>query len=825
MWLLATITEQRSESLELAGMPGGWLRLMAFLTLMGLCAGVVWVYRRESRSGVSARFRLVLATLRCSVVLLLAAVWLEPVVATYTTRIIPARVVSLIDRSGSMAVADASEKADVEQTRAQRVAALLRASDAESLTRFATSEALRDKPWIGQGEFAWLKRLAVRNELSMYSYGERAVAIAPPWVEERSTSKPATAPADALDRALAPTDGYTDLGAALSRVSDDLGQAPLAAIVVVSDGAVNHGMDAEELLTYARRFRAPIYAIGVGRDVEPPNLRVTNLAAPATVAKGDPLELKANVEATGIEPTRVTVELVVRNVTTGGGSTALGPERVLASRDITIGGEAQAEELRFPIQADDAGEFVYAARVTVLPEEPVKLDNSRSASVRVLEEHLKVLLVSGRPSFEYRYVSALLTRDRTIDVSCWLQSADPTSIRDGDAPITELPRKLEDLLAFDAIILMDPDPREFDGAWAIAARKLVDELGGGILFQAGQQYSARFLKDQRLGDLVGMLPITPDPDAEMRLNSMGAFQARALPMRIPDDARGHPLLALAGDARLNAQVLDALPGAWWWLPVLREKSLASVLMRAVGTASDKSDGAVLLAAQPFGSGRVVFMGFDGTWRWRGTGERFFTRYWVQMVRYLAQARRQSGSRRGMIVLDRDTLDVGDYAKIEARVLDGAFQPWTEPEAEASIESGDGSTTTLRLAAIPGREGWFTGRAAFEHEGPAVVRLKVPASGAAAAESVAKYVQVQPPDVELRKLRMESEQLRHLAEATGGRFVPIAQASGLPDEIQNASQIRTIAGPRRALWDRAWLMGLLALLLGLEWTLRRRNNLL
>lgn len=831
MTTLATITERHSESVELAGLPGGWMRLLAFLALVALCAVVMWLYRREQRSGTSAILRRSLAVIRCLVILLLACVWLEPVVATYTTRIIAARVITLIDRSGSMAVADAAE-GDAEQTRIDRVAKLLSAEDADFAKQNGSLSDAAARPWLAKPDHAWLKRLAARNDLTMYAFGEHVTAVPPPWLADGDASNRApsaasspTAGAAPLAQALAATEGYTDLGSALARVSEDVGESPVAAIVVITDGAVNQGMSADEIAAYARRFKAPIYTVGVGRDAEPPNLRIANLAVPATVARADPMEVRVELGATNLEAVRTTLELVAREVNTTGGSTTLGNERVVATRDVTVGGDTPTVELKFPIQADEAGEFVYSARVATLPEEPVRQDNTRSASVRVLDERLRVLLVAGRPSFEFQRVSALLIRDRSIDVSCWLQSADVAAIRDGDVPITELPRKLEDLLSYDAILLMDPDPREFDTAWAVAARKLVDELGGGLLLQAGQQYTTRFLKDQRLADLVAMLPITPDPEAEMRLSSLGAFQTRAVPMRVPETGRGHPLLTLHSDSAKNAAVLDALPGAWWWLPVLREKSLATVLLRAVGSASDRSDGSVLLAAQPFGAGRVVFMAFDSTWRWRATAEPYFNRYWIQTVRYLSQARRQGGSRRGSIVLDRDTLSVGDYAKIEARVLDAGFQPWTEPEVDATIELGDGTSTSIRLSVIPGRDGWYAGRAGFDQDGPAVIRLRVPASGTAPAELVAKYVQVQPPDVELRNLRMQADQLKHIADATGGKFIPIAAAAMLPDEIQNASQIRTIPGPRRALWDRGWVMFLIAGLLALEWSLRRRNHLL
>jgi hypothetical protein len=85
--------------------------------------------------------------------------------------------------------------------------------------------------------------------------------------------------------------------------------------------------------------------------------------------------------------------------------------------------------------------------------------------------------------------------------------------------------------------------------------------------------------------------------------------------------------------------------------------------------------------------------------------------------------------------------------------------------------------------------------------------------------------VQRPDLEMRTLRLRSDTLSRLAEATGGRYVPIEAARELPAWIENASLVRPIEGPKNDLWDRSWVLMLIAGLLGTEWYVRRRNHLL
>lgn len=823
MNLLASVTEQQYSALELAGMPEGWLRLLGLLLLGGLGYAVFWLYGREARVGAPPGLRIGLGCLRSVVILLLAVVWLEPVIATYTIRTITANVIVLTDVSASMGIIDADPAAP-RATRIERVARLLDADD-----------------------HAWLKRLATQNELLTYTFGEQTTRrLLPPGVASgpgvdaqmdrvpttQSTGSPEAPTSPAGNRGRTPTqplvavENRTDLGQALTTVLAEVGESPVAGIVVVSDGVFNRGMSVEDVAAQARRFKAPVYTVGVGSPHEPPNLRITDFAAPATTAKDDPFEVRVEATAAGIELTPVRLELSAcpAGADPGGG-------RVIATREVSIGGDQPYAEVRFKVDADVAGEFAYEARLATVPDEAVESDNRRQATVLVLDERLRVLLVAGRPSYEYRYVTRLLEREQTIDLSCWLQSADQRAVRDGNTAISELPRRPEEVFEYDMLLLLDPNPRELDSSWAITVRRLVDEFGGGLFLQAGPHFTSRFLRDPRLEELVAILPVIPDPEADVRLSEQGAFRTRAHAVRIPDESRAHPLLRLHTEPDANQAIWEALPGAWWYLPVLREKPLATVLMRHGGrTHATRHGQPVLLATQPFGAGRTALLAFENTWRWRSTGQRYFDRFWIQLVRYLAQPRREGVSKRGTIVLDREGLRPGDYVKIEARVLDATFVPWHEPEVECRVELPEGDERRLTLDAIPGRAGWFAGRLSVDWSGPAVIRVPLPGAAAeeagdSAQQAIVKHVLVESADVELRSLALGADALMKLAEQTRAKYVALAEAVDLPNLIENASQVKTTRGADRPLWDKTWVLALIAGLLGVEWALRRRNHLL
>ncbi len=799
---VAVVSERPLREFRLDGLPSGWLAFVALLALVGLCYAVVWMYRREGRAGASVQLRTSLAALRCGVILLLAAVWVNPVLATFIERTVTARVAVLVDASASMAISDAADPAATQP--------------AANATRLAQVQEV-----LTREQGAWLRRIAQRNDLSLFAYGDNAVRL---QSETPAAPPPSASQPSAADLLRLPAHNRTDLGQAVTAALDDAGESRIAGIVVFSDGAINRGMAAEDLAAYLRRRQAPVYAVGVGAAQEPPNARVTNVAAPATAARSDPFEVRVELSASGVPPTPARLELVEVNVSSGA-------EKTIAARDVLLDPAQPPPVLPFRIANDTAGEYVYRARLDPLPGEAITQDNVRVANVTVSDSRLRVLIVAGRPTFDYRAVERLLERDATIDVSCWLQSAHAEAIRDGDIPIVELPRKPEDLLAYDAILLIDPNPAEFDSSLAITLRRFVDEFGGGLLLQAGPHFTTRFLKDPRLGDLVAMLPIVPEPDADVRLSEEGAFRTKAHPLEVPGELRSHPLLQLHSSEAANLRTWAALPGVYWYLPVEGVKPLATVTLRhSVARPRGESGGAPLMAVQPFGAGRVLFLGFDTTWRWRATAEPQFNRFWIQVVRYLAQVRTVAGNKRGAITLDRDAVNVGEYVKIEARVLDELFAAWTEPTVEAIVELPDGGRRPLLLSAIPGRDGWYSAQLAIEQEGTILLRVPLPGPATttqpdAPENNLRKYIRANRPDVEMRTLRLHEDVLRRLAEETGGRYLTLAEAERLPESIEKATEVTPIAGPKLELWDRGWLLFVLALLLGAEWFVRRRNHLL
>ncbi|MBI4580211.1 MAG: VWA domain-containing protein [Planctomycetes bacterium] len=491
--LAADMVERR---LELVRLPAGWLAVAGIVLLVTLLASIVLLYSREQRSGASVRVRRLLAGARCLTILLLAVVWLEPVLATYLHRRNEAYTLVLVDSSASMGLADRYPD-PTEAARVQRAVDGAPSGTDARIDRWSVVGGL-----LGREEGRLLRELAERNSVRVVRFGDSAVPVGQLDAATEERGAPATQPRDAEQdagtgeveaivkqlAAARPDMPATDLGRAVRQAVESVRGNPVAAIVVLSDGRFNRGEPIDVVTQYARDKRIPIYTMGIGDPSPPRNVAVAAVEAPPNVFVQDPFKVTAHLRTEGMEGESLTVELLERHP---------GEEspRVIQTRSVQVAAGGQVPPLTFSHKIGEAMEDRLAIRVRPHETETVADDNIRETTVRALANKMRVLLVAGGASWEYRYVSRLLERDATADVSCWLQSADAEAVREGNTVIDHFPRDPAELAVYDCLVLMDPQAGDITTSWAAEVDKMVSERGCGLLYVAGRQNTPRTAHD------------------------------------------------------------------------------------------------------------------------------------------------------------------------------------------------------------------------------------------------------------------------------------------------------------------------------------------
>jgi len=234
----------------------------------------------------------------------------------------------------------------------------------------------------------------------------------------------------------------------------------------------------------------------------------------------------------------------------------------------------------------------------------------------------------------------------------------------------------------------------------------------------------------------------------------------------------------------------------------------------------------LMVAGRYGSGHTLYLGFNGTWRWRKAGRQaeFFDKFWIQTIRYLVEGRSLEGRRRGYVQTNRDRFEIGEKVEITARLFDATYSPLVLPKIDATLQAPGDSPETVPLIPIANQPGGYEATILAKKTGAHSLRINLPASDAESGLVEAKFT-VKLPSVETNQVWLNKPLLTDLANLSGGKYFEVNQldqlAAAVPDKTETV-EVRSKPDP---LWDVRGMLIALVGLLCIEWLVRKRNKLL
>ncbi len=198
-----------------------------------------------------------------------------------------------------------------------------------------------------------------------------------------------------------------------------------------------------------------------------------------------------------------------------------------------------------------------------------------------------------------------------------------------------------------------------------------------------------------------------------------------------------------------------------------------------------SDGKLPLIVYQFvGSGKSMFHAFDDTWRWRfRAGDKYFGRFWVQTIRFLARSR-LAGQRQAEVQTDRRRYQRGQPIQFRVRFPNPGLAPTSGDLAIQVKKSGQGPRKlTLKLA--PGTRNVFEGALPQAAEGDYEVRLLPPPI---LDPIPTANFRVEAPVNEFERIEMNEPELIRSAESTGGKFYTPLTADALFKDLPKPSKV-------------------------------------
>lgn len=812
---------------------------VGLLVLFGL---TVRTSLRDTRF-LDVRWRTGLLLLRCSVLLLVLLVLLNPRQRTQTTRIQQSRVGILVDTSSSMAYDVADDSPDANP----------RSSDGpETDTASATEATVSRADAVRQLllEQGLLDTLSETHTVSVYAFdsslrGPQAV-IADGRVVFGDRSPTSDADADSAqreaegarvnlaaeeervaeasarwDQILAPNGGETRLGESLHQLIGQLAGRTLSGVVVLTDGRSNAGLDVEIARLRAERSDTRLLTVGVGSTQPQVNLWLAGMQSPTDVHRGDPFDLSVVVQGSGLEQQSGVVTLYQQSAGSDGKD-----RRQVAEQPFELGAEGLPTELQFQQQIDIPGRYEYVAAARMSDDSVVELtldDNERRREVEITDRKQRVLIISSGPMRDYRFVRNMLFRHSGIESDVWLQTIRPDDIgfvsQEAREVLTEFPRTEAELFEYDVIVAFDADWSRLSGDQQQYLNRWVDEHSGGIIFVAGELFTPEIARDpEKLQDVAVLYPVIPN-----RLLSELRVTQRAdqpWPVELTAEGRTREFLRIAdATGQSSVDLWEQFEGIYRSYPVRAVRDGAVVLAEYGNPRARTQDGQPpFLATQFYGKGRTMFVSSAETWRLRAISPEGHQRFWTGMIRDVGQGRRSRGRSRGLLLVDGTEVSPGQTVTIRAQLYNARLQPLQRDSVPISVVDNNGVPVSVPSELQSGQKpGQYV--TTFRPARPGVYRVTLPIPES--SDQLQQSIEVTLPNLESQKPSQNVALLQSLPENTSGAYLPIAEAfNRLPALLPDRSEPIVIDEQLETLWDRRWLMFLMIALLSAEWGLRR-----
>ena len=624
------------------------------------------------------------------------------------------------------------------------------------------------------------------------------------WIGEQGLQLPKTF-------SVQPEGDATDLSDAIAvRIGQKRDER--CAVVLISDGQHNFGGSPLETAKVAGGRNIPIFTVGMGALERPNDLAVLAVDAPQSVFFED--RLKGAVLLKDDMPPGQAFLLKIEE----DGQTLW--ERSL----VTERSNRRKVEFDFPIKElvaakrlkNSAVEYTsfpltLAVSIPPLPGEKNLTNNTSVIRCRAVTQKHKLLLLDGRPRWEFRYLRNLFERNPQWEVNALVAGTEGTDDwKRGDAP-GQFPTSRDALFAYDLIGFGEVPAKLLTAEELGWIKEFVGTRGGGLFFIAGQREE---LRNYAAGPLGTLFPV----------EWLGTVsQDRPTLLQLTDRGVTFGPLRLTGAASANTALWKQLPPPHW---VASTKALPGTETLAEALVGSQKLPAIVLRS--FGAGQVLWMGIDETWRWRyDVADKYQDAFWHQLADAIMEPAYTVHNQ--FVALDAGAVNyqAGDRAEIRVRLRDAHRRLIREGHPLAIIARDGQKLATIPLTADETSGGAFRGKTAALAPGRYEVRVDaghlVPPGSDLAVEF---YVQASGGDAahELAELTCNEDLLKQMAQASGGDYFREEDVAKLIHKLAPLSSGR-IEESETVLWQSWFWFIPIMVLLTTEWILRKRVGLL
>ncbi|HYR58681.1 MAG TPA: glutamine amidotransferase, partial [Chthoniobacteraceae bacterium] len=642
----------------------------------------------------------------------------------------------------------------------------------------------------------------------------------------------------------------TALGAALRTLAERHRGQPLAGVIVLTDGVAAdlEGMDLAGL--------PPIFPVVLGSDQPPRDLAIASTAVTQTSFEDAPVTVQADVTAIGAPGEEIVAKLFAIDAAKQGENA-----KPVAEQTLTVPRDSERIVFRFQLRPDKTGVLFYRLRIAAKGEWDAKPEASSEATLANNETIVtvdrgagaqRVLYVSGRPNWEYKFLHRAIEGDSQTQLVALIRIAKrepkfefrgragessnplfrgfgnqskeeveqydkPVLVRLGTEDAFELrdgfPKTAEELFKYRAVIVDDLEAEFFTADQMSLLQRFVSERGGGFLMLGGME---SFVEGGFARTAIGdMLPVYVGQESGIKNPESAA--PRELRLALTREGWLQPWARLRNNEADERARLTALPR----FDILNRTREAKPTAMVVATVSDGQREYPALVTQRFGRGRTAALLIGDLWA-SGLGDearqKDLGKAWRQLVRWLVADVPEP------IELRAEPQTGGELVKLLVRARDAKFLPMENAAVTLKVQPvAGGAPITLQAEASAEEPGLYEASYIPRESGGYRVDASVAGESGAALGAAATGWTTDLAAAEFRSLVPNRALMEAVAKKTGGEVLTPERLESFARELP-ARRAPVTENFTQPLWHTpAMLLFALACFVG-EWGIRRWKGL-
>ncbi len=641
----------------------------------------------------------------------------------------------------------------------------------------------------------------------------------------------------------------SNLGTALEGIETRFSRRPHAATLLLTDG---NSTDQAALETWLAEAEAsdddptPIFPIVVGED----NLDATDLAiarVDSSLTQFEDARVTLTVQATARGAFPDPVEVFVLNE----------KDAELATKQITFSEEPGTRSLpvRLRLAAIPPGiSFLKVGIRQIASEKIPELSEKNNLFEVVVNQGsgpYRILYVSGRPNWEYKFLRRSIAEDAELDLVGLIRIAkrEPKFEwrgRTGESsnPLfrgfkNDIPEETQKYDEPVLIRLNTSTPEELRDGFPSTEEQLfphyraiiLDDIESEFFTQEQQELVDRFVS-QRGGTLVMLGGQESFQSGGWQNTAIG----RLLPVYLERLGSGPPAIEAAYNLtregwlepwmRLRANQNDETTRLAYMPPFFAVNQIRAIKPGAqlLSTVKDSEDRLLpAIVTQRYGEGKSAAVPVGDFWRWGmkdAEQQAELGKTWRQLLRWTVN---EVPTR---VDLQKEEVNRGGLplSEISVRVRDDTFRPQDDATVMLTVTGQDGTSTVLTGEPSLEEPGLFTAEySSIAQVGYRITATVLDGNGKEIGTAEAAR-EVNPEALELASLGPNRSLLDRIATATGGQVLSLSELDQLPGLLKELD-LPVSEVQQRPLWHAPWLFLLaLAFFLG-EWIIRRRQGIL